>query len=144
MRGWRRNGERVRDGKFGTQGKRCIVVAGERCPFGVCCKFGLLGVCVGEHSEEDEYHFEGKRAGVEREKRAACAFCLSGCCKWAGRPSGCWRGSGDSDYSSSEGEKDVESGSSVNGGERRAGRGHGQRRKIGLGEGKIVSVHHGG
>ena len=47
MRGWRRNGERVRDGKFGTKGKRCIVVAGEKCPFGVCCQFGLRGVCIG-------------------------------------------------------------------------------------------------
>ena len=74
MRGWRRNGERGCDGTSRANEKRCIVVAGERCPFGVCCKFGLIGVCKGVHSQEEKVHFEGKRAGMEREKRAPCAF----------------------------------------------------------------------
>ena len=66
MRGWRRDGERGREGKEDGQKGRCIVVAGEACPFGVCCKFGLLGVCVGEHSAEDKLHFELREARRNR------------------------------------------------------------------------------
>ena len=78
-----------------------IVEEGKACPFGVCCKFGMLGKCVGVHSASDEQHFEGKRAGKDREKRAPCAYCVAGQCKWARRCGGCWRGmgGGDSDYS---------------------------------------------
>ena len=60
MRGWRRDGERGRDGKFGLKEKRCIVVAGEKCPFGVCCKFGLLGVCIGVHCGKMRFILKGK------------------------------------------------------------------------------------
>ena len=73
MGGWRSDGGRGRDGAGRAKKTRCIVVAGEQCPFGVCCKFGFLGVCIGVHSEEYKIHSEGKSAGLEREKRAACA-----------------------------------------------------------------------
>ena len=95
-------------------------------------------MCVGIHTAEELEHFEGKRAGIEREKSAACAYCVAGCCKWEKR-GGCWRGLGDSDYSSSDGEGGIEVVRSVKGGGR-GGRGQEGRKKMsGLGEGRMVA-----
>ena len=84
------------------------VRSGVACPWGPCCKFGLLGpgVCTGVHSADDERHFEGKREGRKREVEAACAYCVMGTCRFG---SSCRRGiGGDSDYESQSSGTDVD------------------------------------
>ena len=83
---------------------------GGKCPWGFCCKFELIGqgVCLGVHTKEEQMHFEGKRAGIRREKEAACAYCVSGTCRFGER---CRRGmGGDSDYELESSGADVTSG----------------------------------
>lgn len=56
-------GETAKLGDAKGAKRGCIVVPGRQCPFGVCCRFGMLNMRVGIHTAEEEVHFEGKRAG---------------------------------------------------------------------------------
>ena len=98
------------------------VRSGVACPWGACCKFGLRGpgVCTGVHSADDERHFEGKREGMKREKDAACAYCVSGTCRFGSR---CRRGmGGDSDYESESSGADADAADEETGPKARAPR----------------------
>ena len=57
------------------------------CPFGLICKFECIraGACRRFHDEGQCAHFEEKRAGLERERGAACPFFLMGSCRWGKR-----------------------------------------------------------
>ena len=85
----------------GRQAQKTIMVVqvGERCPWGVSCKFGAAGACRGTHSAEDLEHFALKKKLQVAEAQSSCAYCVRSCCRYGAR---CRRGvRDDSDYASS-------------------------------------------
>ena len=79
---------------------------GERCVFGVLCRFGLEGRCRGSHTDEEKMHFDMKTKIKEAEAAEACAYCVRRCCRFGAR---CRRGlRTDSDYDSSDEERELE------------------------------------
>ena len=114
------NGEGRRDaGRHRAQNGRrreAMVVKGKPCPWGVCCKHGLRGKCIGEHGTSEQEAFAQEKAVLDRKRNAACAYCVKGVCRHAKKRGGCWRGlgSGDSDYDESDEEDHEQANHAVN------------------------------